>query len=161
MPKFFGPNDIKTLKRMSKQLVQDVIDTKVLYSKMNVSQTSQNFYGQSLHKQFTVPVSLPAMIYHQPPEYLFEYQVTQQQTVSYKFLQSTLVNYNIYPQIGDVIIWRNQMWQITTITNEQLLAGRTDQVWSWVCESAQVSPTKYTQLAQYVGNFDMIDKGIE
>lgn len=160
MPKFFGPNDIKTLQRMSKELVEQIIDTNVLYSKMNVSQTVQNFYGQSLHKQFSVPVSLQAMIYHNPPTYLFDYQVTQQQDVQFKFLQTTLQDHNIYPQIGDVIIWRNQLWQITTITNEQLLAGRTDLVWSWVCKAGQVSPTKYTQLAEYTGNFDMIDKEV-
>lgn len=158
MPKFFGPNDLKTMKRISKQVVQWVIDTKVLYAKMNISQTTQNFYGQSLHKQFTFPVNIPAMIHHQPPEYLFEYQVTQQQNVTFKFLQSTLQDYNIYPQINDVIVWRQQMWQITSITNEQLVAGRTDVVWSWVCQSAQVSPTKYPQLAQYVGSFDLIDR---
>lgn len=150
MPLFFPEIDINTLKNISKQLVQYVMDVEVLLFKINPQKTETNIYGQAKKSgiSYSPGVPLKALVAHNPQDLNYNPIYSYRNQTTFKFLVSTLKEHNIYPEIGDVIEWNNQFWEITKITQQQLLGNRTDLEWSKICETTILSPSKVKQLKE-------------
>ena len=49
--------------------------------------------------------------------------------VKFFFLRDTLVDKNIFPQIGDVIEWNNEQHIVDAVINNQYIAGKNPDTW--------------------------------
>lgn len=154
MPMFFGERDLNVFKTVSKQLIQGVMDIEVLYFKLNVEQTIQNVYGQAKKgaggKKFNKSVKLHALIQHEPQVLDYSQTLKYARIAIFKFLITTLQDHNIYPQVGDVIGWSREFWEITKVTQQQLIANTASNEWSKLCETTIISNTKVLKLLNQV-----------
>ena len=106
-----------------------------------------NIYGQTIGpKQFYPALSIPGLIQHNPLQFQFMDTFVTNIT-NFKFLKSTLQKYNIYPDIGDFIVWNERFWQVGNTTQEQLIGGAWDTQWTIVCQTTLISDTKVQELA--------------
>ena len=156
MPIFYRERDINTLRLISKELVQKVIDTEVVYFKINTEQTQINIYGQAVKgskggKKIYPAIKLHALIQHEKQVYEYIESIRVVRNIRFKFLISTLTDHNVYPQIGDIIGWSRQYYQITSVTQQQLIAGQAQIEWSKICESVLLSKSKVQKILGLVG----------
>jgi hypothetical protein len=106
--------------------MQKIISQQVVFYKYNSTTTKVNMYGEaSKGRNFADPVILFALIETSQFEFPvsdfgpdFKWQVT------YKFLRDDLVADNIYPEVGDIIMFQNGYWEIDNISTAQFFMGK-------------------------------------
>lgn len=150
MPLFYPELDIKTIKGISEQLVQYVMDVDVLFFKLNPQKMEFNIYGEAKKKTFNYSpgIFIRCLVAHNPHDSSYDTVYNYKDYTTFKFLKTTLQKHNVYPEIGDVIEWDGLFWEITKITQQQLIGNRTDLEWSKVCETTVLSPSKVNQLKE-------------
>lgn len=154
MPLFFNDRDLDVFRSISTQLIESVMDIQVLYFKLNVQQTQTNVYGEAKRgtggKKFNKSVSLYALVQHEPQVLDYSQSLKYSRIAIFKFLITTLEQHNIYPQVGDIIGWSRQYWQITKVTQQQLIANSSSKEWSKLCQTTIVSNSKVLKLLKQV-----------
>jgi hypothetical protein len=106
--------------------MQKIISQQVVFYKYNSTTTKVNMYGEaSTGRNFADPVVLFALIETSQ----FEYPVSDfgpdfRWQVTYKFLRDDLVADNIYPEVGDIIMFQNGYWEIDNISSAQFFMGK-------------------------------------
>jgi hypothetical protein len=118
--------DISMFRFVNRELMQKIISQQVVFYKYNSTTTKVNMYGEaSKGRNFADPVILFALIETSQFEFPvsdfgpdFKWQVT------YKFLRDDLVADNIYPEVGDIIMFQNGYWEIDNISTAQFFMGK-------------------------------------
>ena len=65
MALFGGSRDISLFKNVSKELINDIIQTEVAYYKFALEQTSVNVYGEAPGKNYYEPLKIASLINRQ------------------------------------------------------------------------------------------------
>ena len=130
MALFGGSRDASLFRKVNKELINDIIDTEVYYYKLVIDETSVNVYGEGKVKSYYSPVKLPCIIDRADRTQVFdEFGTDYTRIVSFFFLRDTLVDSNLYPQIGDVIEWDSEQHIVDSTTENQYFAGKNPQTW--------------------------------
>ena len=118
--------DISMFRFVNRGLMHKIISQQVVFYKYKLEEIKVNMYGESVEgRNFVDPVLLFALI--QPSQ--FEYPVSDfgadfRWQVTYKFLRDDLVDANIYPEVGDIIMYQNGYWEIDNISTVQFFVGK-------------------------------------
>ena len=118
--------DISMFRFVNRELMQKIISQQVVFYKYNSTTTKVNMYGEaSTGRNFADPVILFALIETSQ----FEFPVSDfgpdfRWQVTYKFLKDDLVADNIYPEVGDIIMFQNGYWEIDNISSAQFFMGK-------------------------------------
>ena len=118
--------DISMFRFVNRELMQKIISQQVVFYKYNSTTTKVNMYGEaSTGRNFADPVILFALIETSQ----FEFPVSDfgpdfRWQVTYKFLRDDLVADNIYPEVGDIIMFQNGYWEIDNISSAQFFMGK-------------------------------------
>ena len=118
--------DISMFRFVNRELMQKIISQQVVFYKYNSTTTKVYMYGEASEgRNFADPVILFALIETSQFEFPvsdfgpdFKWQVT------YKFLRDDLVADNIYPEVGDIIMFQNGYWEIDNISTAQFFMGK-------------------------------------
>jgi hypothetical protein len=83
-------------------------------------------YGEaSTGRNFADPVLLYALIATSQFEYpVSDFGADFKWNVTYKFLRDDLVDANVYPDIGDIIMFQNGYWEIDNVSTAQFFVGK-------------------------------------
>lgn len=151
MPLFLKTRDLQLFRRVSKQLVQSIMDVQVTYIKLDTSKMKSNLYGETKRGilQIYKRVNLHCLVQHSPQQTDYENNISYNNSTIFKFLISTLQQKDVVPQIGDFIMWNNQYWQITSITQQQLIGNSSNIQWSKIVQTTVVSDSKVKQLLAF------------
>ena len=132
MPLFKRQKDINLFRHLNKQLILKIIDTTISVYKINSIQSSADLYGQSLKRIYFPDVSIGALIQHDTPTIqMNQFGHNYLQAITVRFDRDILKDINLYPQIGDVIQWNGNYYQISTSIQDQLIAGQQSQIYNW------------------------------
>ena len=118
--------DISMFRFVNRELMQKIISQQVVFYKYNSTTAKVNMYGEaSKGRNFADPVILFALIETSQ----FEFPVSDfgpdfRWQVTYKFLRDDLVADNIYPEVGDIIMFQNGYWEIDNISTAQFFMGK-------------------------------------
>jgi len=121
--------DVSMFRFVNRELMHKIISQQVVFYKYNSTTTKVNMYGEaSTGRNFADPVLLFALIETSQ----FEYPVSDfgpdfRWQVTYKFLKDDLVADNIYPEVGDIIMFQNGYWEIDNISSAQFFMGKDPQ----------------------------------
>tara|TARA_Y100000114_G_scaffold23293_1_gene19018 strand:- start:1297 stop:1854 length:558 start_codon:yes stop_codon:yes gene_type:complete len=125
MPLFGGDRDISLFKTMNKELINDIIQTEIGFYKFVIQDSEINVYGESENKVYYEPLLVPALITREDQawnETDFGPDSTQQMT--FAFLRATLVEKNIVPEIGDIVLYNNDYFEFNSIVENQFFTGK-------------------------------------
>lgn len=127
---FGGQRDMSLFRTINKELINDIIDTEVYYYKIIIEETKTNLYGEGKDKTYYNPVKIPTLIDRSAADKSFdEFGTNYSRTVTFAFLRDTLVDKNIFPEIGDVIEWNGEHFIVNTDTQNQFFAGKNPDTW--------------------------------
>ena len=104
MARFVQQKDLAFFQKISKELVDVVVQTTVEVFKLSISESKTNLYGESLNKSYLPSVQVACMIERDESSIEYEgFGPDRAQNAEFRFNRSTLKDKNLYPEIGDII----------------------------------------------------------
>lgn len=123
MPRFIGARDYNFFQNISRELLDEVVQSQVFFYKLIAGETTVNLYGEALDKSYYDGVSVFAMLQYgdETQQYDGFGQDTEQEVVV-RLNQDTCILKDIYPEIGDFFYFNDSFYEITN-TNQTQLVG--------------------------------------
>ena len=130
MALFGGKRDASFFSKINKELITDIIDTEIYYYKIILDDTKRNLYGEGKDKVFYNPVKIPTLVDRTNAEQIFdEFGSSYTRNVNFYFLRDTLVEKNVFPEVGDVIVWNDEQHIVDVTFTNQFFAGKNPDTW--------------------------------
>ena len=127
MALFGGARDIGLFHSLNKELINDIIQTEIGYYKFVLEATaaSSNIYGESDTKQFYEPVRIACLITRKDQEWsVDEFGPDMDQGVNFAILKESVKELNLVPEIGDIVIFNNNFFEVDALVENQLILGK-------------------------------------
>ena len=122
---FGGARDVSIFKSLNKELLNDIIQTEVAYYKFVLEQTKINVYGEAPGKNYFEPLKIACLINREDQAWSSdEFGSDINQKISFNFLKNELKDINLIPEIGDLLLFRNNFYEVDARTENQLILGR-------------------------------------
>lgn len=138
----FGANrDISMFRHVNRELLNNIIEQKVGYYKIVLDRTVQNIYGESNGlKTYNDPVLINCLIERGDTEpAVDDFGMDFTRRIVCRFLRDDLAgidlsteqppdiygfNHNIVPEVGDVISWNDDFYEVDNVNENQLIVGK-------------------------------------
>ena len=122
----FGKNrDINLFHTINNELLKDIIQTEVAYYKFALEQTIANVYGEAMGKNYYEPIKIACLIDRLDQSWASDdFGSDVNQSISFKFLKNELKTINLVPNIGDILLFRNNFYEVDSKIENQLIMGR-------------------------------------
>lgn len=123
---FGSARDISMFRKINRELLGDVITQQVAIYKYILDKTKVNMYGEaSGGKFFNGPLLLNALITVQAnTSPTNEFGVDFDWAIKVAFLTDDLIDANIVPEIGDVLLYQESYFEIDNTVHTQYFAGK-------------------------------------
>lgn len=122
---FGSRKDMALLTKINRELLSDVIEQEILYYKLSVEQTIANIYGESSDKQYWTPVKLNCLITRGDQVVsVDEFGPDLGREASFAFLRQDLVDVNTVPEVGDIVLWHEDYYEVDTVRENELMLGK-------------------------------------
>ena len=127
MALFGSSRDISFMKKINKELLDNVIQQEVDFYVLSLANMSSNLYGEASDgKTYYRPVRLTCLIERGDQAYVaddqFGIDLTQQ--VTFKFLKPRMRELSLVPKAGDIIETRGLYYEIDQVNENQFIAGK-------------------------------------
>jgi|TARA_X000001388_G_C2228351_1_gene122061 hypothetical protein len=125
MALFGGSRDVSLFHNLNKELINDIIQTEIAYYKFALEQTKVNVYGEAPGKQYFEPLKVACLIDKQDQSWSSDaFGSDVNQTISFRFLKQSLQDINLVPEIGDLLLFKNNFYEVDSRVENQLILGR-------------------------------------
>ena len=122
---FGSARDFNLLTKINRELLSDVVEQEILYYKISLEDTSANLYGEALEKIFLTPVKLNCLITRGDQVITVdEMGPDLNRESSFAFLRKDLEDSVVVPEVGDVLLWEENYYEVDTVRENQLFVGR-------------------------------------
>lgn len=117
--------DISLFRKINNELLDRIIEQRVGYYKIDLTKTKTNMYGESSEKFYNDPVLITCLIDRgDDTAVVEESNLTVNKMLTVRFLKDKLIEVNIVPEIGDVMLWNEQYFEISNVNENQLIVGK-------------------------------------
>lgn len=122
----FGSNrDFNLLVNVSRELIKDIVEQEILYYKLSLEETEANLYGEALTKNYWSPLKLNCMITRGDQVITTDdFGPDLSREASFAFIRQDLVDANMVPEVGDIVVWNEDYYEVDTVRENQLFVGR-------------------------------------
>ena len=122
----FGRNrDINLFHTINSELIKDIIQTEVAYYKFVLEQTTSNVYGESMGKVYYEPMKIAGLINLEDQSWSSDdFGSDVNQLIDILFLKNELTNINLVPQVGDIILYFNNFYEVDAAIENQFIMGK-------------------------------------
>jgi hypothetical protein len=126
MALFGSSKDIKLFNSLNKELIDNIIDTKVDVYKVSIDANNDNLYGEHISKVYNPAIRLACLVEFQDPVYVdAEYGTDIDQEAEFSFLMDTLKNVaNLVMEVGDIIEHDGSYWEVDKVIENQYVVGK-------------------------------------
>ncbi len=117
--------DNSFLTKINRELMGRIIEQKCGYYKIILSQTPSNIYGESLVKTFKDPVLINVLIDREDQTFDTENDtVDTNQALSFRFFKQDLVDIQLVPEVGDILLWNEHYFEVDGVVENQFVVGK-------------------------------------
>ena len=125
MALFGNSRDISLFQNINSELLKDIIQTEVAYYKFALEQTKVNVYGEAPGKHYYEPLKIACLVKREDQAWSSDdFGSDINQTVGFNFLKHELSNINLIPEVGDLMLFRNNFYEVDSRVENQLIMGR-------------------------------------
>lgn len=122
---FGSTRDFDLLVNINRELLKDIVEQEILYYKISLDDTEFNLYGESLEKTYYVPNKLNCMIVRGDQIIdVDDFGPDLNRDVSFAFLRRDLSDVSVVPEVGDIVMWHEDYYEVDTVRENQLFLGR-------------------------------------
>ena len=125
MALFGGSRDISLFNSLGKELINDIIQSEIGYYKFALEKTTSNVYGESVGKMYYEPVRIACLIQRSDQAWSSDdFGSDVDQTLNFRFLKVSLKEINLVPEVGDILLFRNNFYETDSKIENQLILGK-------------------------------------
>ena len=125
MALFGKSRDINLFHTINSELLKDIIQTEVAYYKFALEQTTVNVYGEAPGKNYYEPLKIACLIDRQDQAWSSDaFGSDINQSINFQFLKNELKDINLLPEVGDLLLFRNNFYEVDSRVENQLILGR-------------------------------------
>jgi hypothetical protein len=123
---FGSSRDVSFIRRLNRELMGNIITQQCAIYKYRLNETTINMYGEAAGgKFFDGPVLLNALIEVSPTSNpASDIGVNFDWPVKFLFLRDDLVEANVVPEVGDVILYHESYWEVDNAAATQYFVGK-------------------------------------
>lgn len=122
---FGSQNDFKLFVGINRELLSDVIEQEILFYKISLEQTQTNIYGEAQEKVYWSAIKFNCLIDRGDPQTTVDdFGPDSTRAISFKFLRQDLKDANTFPEVGDVVEWQNDFYEVDNTEENQLFVGK-------------------------------------
>jgi hypothetical protein len=130
MALFGGKRDARFLAAINAELINSVVDTEIEYFKIQVDYSNSNIYGEAEKKSYFNSILLPCMITKdEKSAAMDDYGHSYTRTAKFALSRDLLEKATLYPEVGDIILWDNEYFEIDNVDANQYFAGKNPDTW--------------------------------
>lgn len=122
----FGSNrDFDLLVNINRELLKDVVEQEVLYYKLSLNDTLSNLYGESLTKNWLEPLKINCLITRGDQVITSDdFGPDLNREASFAFIRQDLEDVQVVAEVGDILVWHEDYYEVDTVRENQLFVGR-------------------------------------
>jgi hypothetical protein len=123
---YFGRSrDISMFSNINNELLGQVIEQKIGYYQVVLDETPANIYGENLNKTFRGPVLINCLLERGNIDSTNDdFGVDTIRPLTVRFFKPHLIAANVVPNIGDIILWNEDYYEIDNVNENQLVVGK-------------------------------------
>lgn len=122
---FGSQRDFNLFVGINREILSDVVEQDILYYKISLESTQANIYGEAPDKIFWNPVKLNCLITRGDQVVTVdEFGPDLTRESSFAFLREDLVQSNVVAEVGDIILWHENYYEVDNVTENQLFLGK-------------------------------------
>jgi len=122
---FGSTRDFNLMTKLSRELIQDIVEQEILYHKISLEDTDVNLYGEAMQKSFWEAVKFNCLITRGDQVIdIQEFGPDLGREASFAFIRQDLEAANVVAEVGDIIQWHNDFYEVDTVRENQLFIGR-------------------------------------
>jgi hypothetical protein len=123
---FGSSRDVSFIRKLNRELMGNIISQQCAFYKYKLKETTINIYGEASGEKFyDGPILLNALINvgvtSNPTSDLgvnFDWPIT------FSFLRDDLVEANLVPEVGDIILYHESYWEVDNARATQYFVGK-------------------------------------
>jgi hypothetical protein len=123
---FGRTRDVLLINSINRELLPDIITQQVGYYKVQLAESTTNIYGESTDKFVTGPALLNCLITRGDQSWSAAngFGPDLDRTISFAFFLQDLKDLEILPEVGDVIFWYENYYEVDGVVDNQYFAGK-------------------------------------
>jgi len=122
---FGSSRDFNLMTKLSRELIRDVVEQEILYHKISLEDTDVNLYGEAMQKSYFTAVKLNCLITRGDQVIdIKEFGPDLGREASFAFIRKDLTEANVVAEVGDILEWHNDFFEVDTVRENQLFLGR-------------------------------------
>lgn len=122
---FGSKNDFNLFVGINRELLSDVVEQDILYYKISLEDTQVNIYGEGMEKIYWSPLKLNCLITRGDQVVTSDdFGPDLTRDASFAFLREDLVDVNTVPEVGDIIMWHENYYEVDLVKENQLFLGK-------------------------------------
>jgi len=122
---FGSTRDFNLLTKVNRELLADIVEQEILYYKMSLADVSTNIYGEALEKSWLTAVKMNCLITRGDQVVTVDdLGPDVNRESSFAFLRKDLESLNVVPEVGDIVLWHEDYYEVDTVKENQLFLGR-------------------------------------
>lgn len=125
MALFGSVNDFNFIKKLNKEVLEDVMEQQVGYYKISLPDSQPNIYGETVNKIYKDVVLLYCVVRHNEFDTTVDSKTANiNRNLEVSFLRDHLIEANIYPERGDMIVYNDDYYELVSKNENQYFGGK-------------------------------------
>ena len=110
---------------ISRELLSHIVEQEIGYYKLSLTDTQANLYGEATNKVYLDPVKLNCLITRGDQVIdIAEFGPDLGREASFAIIRRDLEDVSILPEVGDIVQWQNDFYEVDTVRENRLFLGR-------------------------------------
>lgn len=126
MALYGSQRDISLFRHLNRELLWDIITQQCVFYSLKTAETKTNIYGEAAGaKYYNEPVIFNALISReQQTRSVSDFGIDFEWDIEFRFFLDDLVDANVVPMVGDIVMYQEAYWEITNTNANQYFAGK-------------------------------------
>jgi len=141
--RYFSRRDVRFMNSLNGELMLNIIEQIIVVYKINPDQTKSTIYGEAMNKVYYSGVETSCLVESDPQSTSYEgFGPDVKKGTIFRFHQKLCEAKEIYPEIGDIVMWENTFFEISNIVENQFLGGQPEKNYSLLCNAHMTRKSK-------------------
>lgn len=130
MALFGGKRDAKLIASFNAELLNAIVDTEIEFFKLVVETSNSNIYGESERKSYHDSILIPCLVTKETKTAnMDDYGHTYTRSAQFAISRDILERATFFPEVGDIIFWDNEYYEIDNVDANQYFTGKNPETW--------------------------------
>jgi hypothetical protein len=128
MALFGRDRDFSLVKHINDELIKNIIQQEIEYYQIDLNSTKANMYGEAPEKTWYDPVYICGLLVRGDQDTPYDqFGMDKLQNIKFGFFKQHLIDLNLVPEKGDIIVWNTKYYEINSLKENRLFLGKDQQ----------------------------------